>query len=479
MLLAAWLLSACSQMNDVEKVQQERVLHVITRATPVSYYVEQDVAEGFEYELAEKFSQDLGVSLRVRVAESLDELIEVTTQGYTSLALVGMDAPVTDTERADLNYSRPFLNFSSVVIYRKGKSRPETVEELPGRHLVVPESSPAVAYLASLREGQLTELEWQAIEDAETPELLALVDRGEVDLAIVSSIEFAMYNRLFPKLRKAFDLIPDQSVSWVFPGGPDTSLLEAANAFLERAEADGTLPYLRERYFGHVEDFDYVGARTFIRHLGDRLPKYREVFEEAGAKHNIDWRLLAAIGYQESHWRPYARSPTGVRGLMMLTLDTAREVGVKNRLDPVQSIRGGAEYFARVRARLPDEIQEPHRSWMALAAYNVGYGHLMDARRITDGEGLDPNIWQNVKKHLPLLQKREWYSQTRYGYARGWEPVHYVQNIRRYYDVLVQKMPPLQTASTDELTDTQDTQDANLPLSPDLPEVLRVTPPTL
>ncbi len=142
------------------------------------------------------------------------------------------------------------------------------------------------------------------------------------------------------------------------------------------------------------------------------------------------------MGYQESHWLPTATSKTGVRGLMMLTLRTAKAMGVKNRLDPRQSIQGGARYISLLMSKLPESIYPADRVWFALAAYNVGMGHLGDARKLTAAEGLDPDKWLDVKTILPRLAQKQWYSKTRYGYARGGEPVHFVNNIRRYYDIL-------------------------------------------
>jgi len=213
-------------------------------------------------------------------------------------------------------------------------------------------------------------------------------------------------------------------------------LLQAANAFLDQAQQNGTLQRLRERYYGHVDVLGYVGAYAFAKHLQQRLPRYEKTFRETARQHGLDWRLLAAIGYQESHWQPEATSKTGVRGLMMLTLRTANAMGVTNRLDPVQSIQGGGKYLLQVHAGLPQSILEPDRTWFALAAYNIGGGHLEDARKLAEAEGLDPNKWLDVKQMLPRLAQKQWYSKTRYGYARGGEPVHFVANIRRYYDIL-------------------------------------------
>ena len=248
---------------------------------------------------------------------------------------------------------------------------------------------------------------------------------------------FFTYRSLFPELRKAFDLKGPEPLAWAFSAGQDASLFTMAELFFNQENESGALEELRVRFFGHRE-FDYVGARTFLNHLDARLTQYEDDFRAVAKEVGVDWRLLAAIGYQESLWNPNAISPTGVRGLMMLTKRTANEMGVTNRRDPTQSIYAGARYFRKLYDRLPADIVEPHRTWFALAAYNVGYGHLMDARRLARSAGRDANDWFAVREHLPLLLREEYYSKTRHGFARsGAQSVVYVRNIRRYYDALV------------------------------------------
>jgi membrane-bound lytic murein transglycosylase F len=237
-------------------------------------------------------------------------------------------------------------------------------------------------------------------------------------------------------VRVAFDFGDAQNLAWATAPGEDLSLLNEMDAFIQRAQTNGSLQRLKDRYYGHVDVLGYVGAYTFAKHLQQRLPRYEKHFRESAQTHQVDWRLLAAIGYQESLWQPTATSKTGVRGLMMLTLRTAQAMGVSDRLNPRQSIEGGAKYIVHVKKQLPESIQEPDRTWFALAAYNIGGGHLEDARKLTEAEGLDPNKWLDVQKILPRLAQKQWYSKTRYGYARGGEPVHFVRNIRRYYDIL-------------------------------------------
>ena len=184
---------------------------------------------------------------------------------------------------------------------------------------------------------------------------------------------------------------------------------------------------------GNLSDFN---NRRFTRHIKTRLPQYREQFKQAGEKYGLPWVLLAAQAYQESRWNRNARSPTGVRGLMMLTRDTASDLGIKNRLDPRKSIRGGARYLARLYAQLPSNIQDPDRMYFALSAYNVGMGHVKDAQILAVRLKKDPTKWNDLKTVLPLLAKKKYYKTLPNRYARGWEPVQYVKRIRGYREVL-------------------------------------------
>ncbi len=178
-------------------------------------------------------------------------------------------------------------------------------------------------------------------------------------------------------------------------------------------------------------------VKTFLKHVATRLPFYREEFQRAEKATGISWDLLAAMAYQESKWNRHAVSPTGVRGLMMLTQTTAAELGIRNRLDPKKSIEGGARYLANLYQRIPN-IQMPDRMFVALAAYNVGIGHVRDAQLLAGRLGKDPHQWSDLKAVLPLLAKKQYYRDLPHRYARGWEPVHYVKRIRAYREILQQ-----------------------------------------
>ena len=269
--------------------------------------------------------------------------------------------------------------------------------------------------------------------------LLELVQLEMIDYTIADSNEIAANRPLFPELRVAFNISDPQPLAWAMPLAEDGSLYNEMALFFDEIEESGELDRLIEKYYGHIRRFDYIDTRAIHRRMLTHLPKYQAMFEQAGEKNGFDWRLLAAISYQESHWDREAISSTGVKGLMMLTLATAKQMKITDRKDPEQSISAGAAYLASIQQRLPKNISEDEdRLWMALASYNIGLGHLEDARVLTQKDGKNPNLWTDVRQYLPLLSKKKWYEQTRYGYARGGEPVRYIENIRRYYDILLQ-----------------------------------------
>ncbi|HYA36924.1 MAG TPA: transglycosylase SLT domain-containing protein, partial [Candidatus Methylomirabilis sp.] len=235
----------------------------------------------------------------------------------------------------------------------------------------------------------------------------------------------------------AFSLGDPQSLAWAFPLSDDHSLDDAAAKYLEKLRASGELAALIDRYYGPASVSNFINLSVYKVRLRNRLPQYQLLFEKAGKDYGIDWRLLAAIGYQESYWDPTAVSPTGVRGMMMLTEETANQLDIKDRLDPAQSVDGGARYIKGLIERMPPGITEPDRTWLALAAYNIGINHLEDARILTQKQGHDPNKWNDVKNYLPWLAEAKWYNKTKNGYARGFEAVVFVNGVRTYYDVLV------------------------------------------
>ncbi len=438
LLALASLLSACTGDTDtLARIQSEGKLKVVTRNSPTTYYIDRDGPNGFEYALARLLAKDLGVELKMETAFTMDDLFQRLRRHKADLAAAGLT--LTEQRGGSFEHSSSYYKIRPQVVYVAGTKRPRTVDQLVGRSIVALAYSSHVDELKKLKRARVPELTWQEVAGADAMELLEMLDTGQAELALIDSNAFIVQRSLYPRLKVAFDLIEDEDQDMVWylaPEADNARLLAYIDQFFQRLQADGTLERLREQYFGHSAGISRMNSHTFNRNMRNKLPRYRDLIEQVAREYQMEWQLLAAVAYQESHWNPEATSPTGVRGLMMLTLPTARETGVTNRLDPLQSLRGGARYLKDLKRRLPAGIKEPDRGWFALAAYNIGLGHLEDARVITQRQGGDPNRWQDVKERLPLLQKNSHYRNTRYGYARGVEAANYVQNIRHYLNIL-------------------------------------------
>lgn len=433
--LVAALIGTCSpQPPLIEQVLELGELRVVTRNSPTTYFVGPDGPAGPEYDLVRGFADTLGVDLVIEAVDSVSEIMPYLLSGKAHMAAAGLS--VTDSRREYLDFGYPYESVDMHLIYKLGTGKPQTMEDVAGRPIeVVADSSHSemIQALSRIYPG----LEWSQNADDEVADLLAKVARGEIDFTIADSTEFNIQRHFYPDLRVALDLEINDPLAWAYRKEDGSSLLERADNYLINADRAGIVAQVHDRYYGHIKEFDYVGTRAFLRHFESRLPRYRNMFTTAATQQGVDWKLLAAIGYQESHWRSNAVSPTGVKGIMMLTMATADYLHIEDRMDPESSIFGGARFYARQTTRLPDSISYPDRTWFALAAYNVGFNHIKDARQIVEWQGGDPDKWVDISKALPLLAKREWYSRVPYGYARGWEPVFYVNNIRSYYNIIL------------------------------------------
>ena len=438
--LSLSLLLGCLESSELTPVEAGQELVVVTRNTPTTYFFDGDRASGFDYSLVKRFAQQHGMTLRIKVAFSLPELFDMLEQGEAHIAAAGLSKSLERDTR--FHASLPYLHQKPLVVYKSGSLRPQTLEEMTGRDLIVVAGSAHIESLKALQ-SQMPDLSWREIHAADSLELMQLVTDGKAELAIVDSIEFSIQQRLFPRIVAALELGESAPVVWYLPrtpAGAKTQLL--VDDFIEAAHASGEIAQLERLHFGRFMYASRLGSLVFQRKVRDALPAWQPLIETVAEEYQMDWTLLAAIAYQESHWDPEARSRTGVRGMMMLTQATANELGIADRTDAAESLRGGARFLKDLHRRLPSDIDEPDRTSMALAAYTIGMGHLEDARVITERAGGNPHLWPDVRAHLPELQNPSVFTSTKYGFAEGGQAVTYVDNIRHYEGILqLQSLP--------------------------------------
>ncbi len=420
--------------NKLEQIKRAGTLHVLTRNDPTTYYESPEGYTGLEYDLVMLFANQLGVKVKFETPNTFDGILTRISKGKADIAAAGLT--ITEQRSKKMRFAPAYHEITEQLIYRSGTRRPNNINSLIHSIIEVAKSTSHIDSLTYLKQ-DTPDLTWNVNDELDTDGLLYLVNEGLIDYTVADSNQTVLIRRFYPKLNIAFDISEPRQLAWALSPSGDNSLYDEVVRFFERIKKDKTLDQLIEKHYGHTSSLSYIGNCKFRQQQKSRLPLYQKYFNAASMQYNIDWRLLAAIGYQESRWLDKAVSPTGVEGIMMLTGETAAELGITDRTDPAQSIEGGARYFQQRIEVIPEQIPEPDRTWFALASYNVGLGHLEDARALTKKQGGNPDKWMDVKQRLPLLTEEKWHQQTKHGYARGYEPVTFVENIRSYYDLLV------------------------------------------
>jgi len=437
-------LAGCSARLDPPEQRGELVVAV--RDTPGYYQEDENSSNGFEHDLAELFGHELGVKTRFVVTRDHAELLQLLRRGKVHFAAVSVagDAAAAPPQD-DLRYTSPLRVADQLLVQNTDSVPLDEPSDIKGKTIEVLAGSPQEAALSAMNGGR-PPFKLVAQTGITEVDLLERVSRHQSELAATDASHFAIAQNYFPNLQVAQKIPGSVSFAWAFAQDADPALFQKAQAFIERIREDGTLARISDRYFGHIRRINRIGISDFLERIATLLPHYRHDFQAAQEVTGIDWRLLAALAYQESGWDPLATSFTGVRGMMMLTDDTADRMHVGNRLDPKQSIAAGAKYLADLIDELPAKVKQPDRTWLALAAYNLGQGHMNGARAIAVGLKRDPDSWYEMKKVLPLMARQKYYQHLKSGRARGGEAVIMVENVRSFYDILTRFEPSYQPA---------------------------------
>jgi len=444
-ILLILLLAACERGWPVPlpfPTPGKQNLVVLTRPGPLTYQIDESGnISGLEYDLVNAFADELGVPVRFNVL-SPGEIGRQLLNGSYHIAAAWL-SPGIDPEIQD----GPTLFTTHDVLAQHEASLPLTgLDQLAGKTVHALAGTRQAATVRQLME-KIPGLQLVEVGSGDVIDLLEALGEQKVSYVAMDSKFADVANQYVPSLRTTLPLSGEAPIAWWLGPVPNPELKAQVEAFIEKIRADGTLARLEERYFGHVRRLQQDDIEKFLGHIKTTLPRLRKHFHDAERQTGIDWRLIAALAWQESHWDPFATSYTNVRGLMMLTEETADRLGVSNRLDPRESILAGARYLNLIRNGLPHDMPEPDRTWLAIAGYNIGPGHLNAARTIGKQLNADPDAWYEMKRILPLLAKPQYYSRLKSGRARGGEAVIMVENIRSYYDILLRNAPPLLTAN--------------------------------
>ena len=424
------------KVSLLSEIKRKKVLNVVLLNSPSTYYIGVEGPQGFEYDLLKSYSEYLGVKLNITPAHTVQEALQLSKN--PNIDITSASVAKTLLREETFNFGPSYFEVQEQVVCNRSMLRtakfPRDVEDLSGLNIVVGEDTSYSETLASLQEDGF-EINATYTSEYSTEELLEKVSKHEIDCTIADSNIYALNLRYFPEISMAFSISGREQLAWLLPD--DSRALEAdMYAWLNTFNQQGKMVQLKDHYYSYVLFFDYYNTKMFYKRLKTRLPKYEKYFKEAATRFGIPWRLLASISYQESHWNPKAKSFTGVRGLMMLTKHTAKLLNVKNRLDPKESIVGGTRHIKQMLKFVPKGVTGENRLKFALAAYNIGLGHVRDAQTLAKEIGLNENIWSDLKIVLPLLSQKKYYRDLKFGYARGEEPVKYVEAIYNYKQIL-------------------------------------------
>ncbi|SUT94149.1 membrane-bound lytic murein transglycosylase MltF [Actinobacillus lignieresii] len=420
-----------AEENRYNQIQQRKILRVGMVNHPLSYFIGAEGTAGIEYELAKSFANYLDVRLDIKTFDNSERLFSALKDNKVDIAAAGLLYQPELSKQFQIGSA--YYSASWQVVYKKGSNRPYKLSELEG-DLIIPAGSAVLPILQRLKEDN-PKLSWQTTNQFTQEELLLQVAEGKIPYTVGVSVDISAAQHIRPNIAVGFDLTDEAPVLWYLPNSSYSELQAAVLDFMNHANETGLISRIEEKYFNHLAHFDYVDIQSYLKAIKLVLPKYQSLFEKY--RGDLEWQMLAAIAYQESHWDPNATSPTGVRGMMMLTRDTAERMKITDRTSAEQSIRAGSEYLHMLMRQIPETVPKEDRIWYGLAAYNMGLGHLLDVRRLTRQLGGNPDNWLDVKKNLPLLAEKRHYSGLKYGYARGFEAFQYVENIRRYYSSII------------------------------------------
>jgi len=423
-----------SSNNGLQGILKAGEITVCTRNNSHCYYLYREQAMGFEYDLAKAFADYLGVNLKVRITEKWEGMIPTLTEGTSSFIAASMT--IMPQRKKLASFSDGYMPIQQYVIVHRNNRSIRCPEDLAGKTVHIREGTSYEEKLKSLQNKGI-DLEIKLHDDLPTEELIRQVDSGKIEVTIADSNIALLNQRYYPQAVLACPISEQEFLGWAVNRNAQ-NLLYRINCFFKIIKENGKFNEIYNKYYANIDNFDYVDLRVYHRRLKSRLPKYKEIIIKAADYHGFDWRLIAAQIYQESHFNPNALSYAGAKGLMQLTRSTAKSLGVKNILNPEQNVNAGVRHLKGLYNYF-EKAKGINRLFIALAAYNVGHGHILDAQNIAREMNLDPYKWSSLSTTLPLLTYRTHYKKARYGYCKGTEPIEYINKIKTYYDILKQQ----------------------------------------
>ena len=433
--------------KDLAEIKEDGVLHAITTYSSTSYFLYKGMPMGFEYELLSRLAKHLDLELKITIAENFDDLITKLNQGEVDLIAYGLT--ITEPRQKLVSFTeyhyvthqtlvqRMPENWRSLPGYKIDKNVISNTLELIDDTVWVRENTSYEQRLKNLQDEIGEEIPIEHIEgNINTDEIIRMVVNGEIDRTVadynIASISKTYYPILHINTRVSFA----QRIDWaVRKNSPD--LLKAINSWIAKEKKSDDYYVIYNKYFKNTKAYRRRVQSDFFSKNSNKISQYDAIIKENAAKIGWDWRFLCSQVYQESRFDPKAKSWAGAGGLIQLMPATAKEVGVNNRLDPAQNIKGGVKYLDKMREKFDAVKDSIQKIKFTLAAFNCGAGHVFDAMRLAEKHGKDPHVWdENVEEYILKLSEKKYYldETVKYGFVRGQEPYNYVRDIFLRYE---------------------------------------------
>ena len=446
---ADWLLWRCTgwPVRDLADIRQSGHLRVLLSYDPIDYFIYRGEPMGYSYELARSFARALDVPLEVVVVRDMNNQIPPLTSKKSDI--VARLMTITPASEREARFSNPLDSTRQVLVQRRpnGGSAMKLVrrlDQLDGKTVYVHRNSASYSRLAEIMETKNISIDLAPVEGSlSTSELIGKVSDGTFDYAAVDENIASTHTALFSNIDIRTTLSARLPLAWaVRKNSPE--LLEALNRWLKKIKRSGELAIIRDKYYNNLYRFKKHATHAFYSNQAGTISPYDQLLKKQARIIDWDWRLLAALVYEESQFDAGAVSWAGAIGLMQLMPSTGASFKARNLFDPAQNLRAGAEHIRFVDREWREIEDRSMRLRFILASYNVGSGHVRDARKLASKYGAKPDVWEgNVEKYLALKSQRRYYNDpvTSYGYCNGPVAVRYTRNILDRYRLYREVIP--------------------------------------
>lgn len=437
--------------DDLDGLRKRGRLRMITRNNALTYFIHRGMQVGYEYELLKEFARRNDLRLEIVIPDDHAKLLDYLNEGKGDVVAAAMT--INEDRAAAAAFTKPYNDVEEVVVVRSDEEGVSGFEDLAGRTVHIRGSS---SFLAPVRAAADSVEGLQIVElpgDVETEEIMFGVEDGTYDVTLADSNLLEVEQAYGHDLKAAFSIGP-ASLGWAVRKD-NQALLAALDQYIGQEKRGLFFNLMRKKYFENIRTISK--SKDSLRvDLSGQLSPFDEQVKKYAGYYGQDWRLVTAQMFQESGFDPDAVSWVGAQGLMQVMPSTGEQMGFTELHDPEEGIHAGVKYMDHLLERFDPKLPMETRVHFALASYNAGYGHLLDARRLAREKGWDADRWfGHVEKAMLLLSRPEYYSRARYGFCRGGQPVHYVENIQQYYDAYLEVLASVGPVRADAAARTE------------------------